>query len=101
METTTYGVRLQNARKRAGYRTQQALGDALGVSGRTVRNWETGYTTPDHKAKTALRDVLGHFDVEGDEVEAAVMQSDLTEDRKYAVIGYYKRQIREQAAEAV
>lgn len=98
-EQVTFGGQLQQARKRAGYRTQQALGEAVGVSGRTIRNWETDYHRPDARALTALRGVLGRFDIDGDDVERAVMLSGLTEDRKYAVLGFYKRQQREQAME--
>jgi transcriptional regulator with XRE-family HTH domain len=92
----TFGKRLQAARKANGYRTQEALGEIIGVSGKTIRNWETDRHRPDPGAVIALRKLLGNFDVQGDPVEVAVRQSELTEDRQYDVIGYYKRQVREQ-----
>ena len=68
----------------------------LGVSDRTVRNWEGGATRPPPDMALRLREELGDFDSEGDPVEAAVRKSELTEDRQYDVIGYYKRRLREQ-----
>lgn len=100
MEIPTFGQRLQAARKRAGYRSQQALGDAIGRSSRTVRNWETDTTSPDRLDIEALREVLGEFDSTGDPVETAVRGSRLTEDRQYVVIATYKRELREQDEEA-
>lgn len=93
---TSYGKRLQAARKEAGYRTQEALGDQIGRSGRAVRNWETGANTPDDAIKAELRRLLGPFDSEGDPVEVAIKQSGLTEDRQHDVIGYYLKRVREQ-----
>lgn len=93
---STFGTRLQIARKRAGFRTQQALADLLGISGRTIRNYELGKTRPDAATLDALRKTLGEFDAEGDAVEVAVRNSRLTEDRQYVVLGTYKRQLREQ-----
>lgn len=92
----SFGTRLQIARKRAGIRTQEALGDLVGVSGKTIRNYETNKTRPDSVTLEALREVVGIFDAAGDPVEVAVRASRLTEDRQYGVIGYYKRQLREQ-----
>lgn len=97
MTETTFGKRLQAARKSAGYRTQEALGDALGVSGRTVRNWETDVYPVALEHRDAITRLLGSgVFAEGDPVEIAVRSSRLTEDRQYGVIGYYKRQLREQ-----
>lgn len=93
----TFGQRLQAARRRAGYKSQQALGDVIGVAGRTIRNYETDATTPDLVTLENLRRVLGNFDIEGgDPVEAAVKSSRLTEDRQYVVLSVYKKQLREQ-----
>lgn len=92
----TYGSRLQAARKLAGYKRQADLAEIIGVSSRTVRNWETDANLPDPAMRQNLRMVLGKFDVEGDPVEVAVRQSELTVDRQHAVIGYYLKQLREQ-----
>lgn len=85
----------------AGYRTQQALGDALGLSSKTIRNYETGATTPDASTKANLRRLLGDFDEPGDAVESAIRRSELTEWRKAAVISEYQRHLYEQRAQAV
>ena len=95
----TFGERLQAARKRAGYRTQQALGDVMGRSPRTIRNWETDKTLPDVADLAELREVLGNFDSGVDPVEVAVRASRLTEDRQYVVIATYKRELRQQDEE--
>jgi transcriptional regulator with XRE-family HTH domain len=97
---TTFGERLQAARKRAGYKSQQALGDVVKVSGRTIRNYEIGKTAPDLVVLEKLIDVLGDFTEEGDPVEIALRGSRLTEDRQYVVLATYKRQLREQDEEA-
>ncbi len=97
----TFGTRLQIARKRAGIRTQEALGDLVGVSAKTIRNYETNKTRPvDPAILDALREHVGEFDLPGDPVEAAVRASRLTEDRQYVVLGTYKRQLREQDEES-
>jgi len=46
-----------------------------------------------------LRNLLGDYDNPGDPVEVAIRSSRLTEDRQYAVLGVYKRQLREQDEE--
>lgn len=100
MTETTFGKRLQAARKSAGHKTQEALGDLLGVSGRTVRNWETDAYPVPLEYRDRLMDLLGRgLFAEGDPVEAAVRASRLTEDRQYVVLGTYKRQLREQDEE--
>ena len=99
MHQQTFGQRLQAARKAAGYRTQAVLADLVGVSDKTIRNYETDKTEPDYATKQKLRALLGPFDAEGDPVEAAVRQSRLTEDRQHVVLGVYKRQLREQDEE--
>lgn len=95
----TFGERLQAARRRAGYRTQQALADLIGRSPRTIRNWETDKTLPDVEDLAELRAVLGPFDIDRDPVEVAVRASRLTEDRQYVVIATYKRELRQQDEE--
>ena len=97
--TETFGQRLQAARKAAGYRTQEALGDAIGVSGKTIRNYEGSRTRPDAGTLVNLRRLLGEFDVQGDPVEVAVRQSELIEWRQDAVLSTYKRNLHEQREE--
>lgn len=50
------GNEIREARERAGL-TQDALGSAVGVSGRTVGNWERGTTVPRNRL-AKLREVL-------------------------------------------
>lgn len=95
----TFGTRLQIARKRAGFKTQQQLADALGVSSRTVRNYETNETRPDVTVLDTLRKLLGNFDAGGDPVEAAIRNSELVEWRQDTVVGFYKRNLAEQREE--
>lgn len=92
----TYGSRLQAARKRAGIRSQEALGDLVGVSGKTIRNYETGRTNPDADMRDKLREVLGHFDAAGDAVEVAIAQSELVDWRQDAVRSVYRKNLSEQ-----
>ena len=96
----TFGQRLQAARKRAGYRTQQDLGDVVGRSGKTVRNWETGRAVPDHAMRETLHRLLGEFDQDGDPVESAIRRSELSAHRQYEVLSVYTRNLHEQRAEA-
>lgn len=95
----TFGQRLQAARKAAGYRTQDSLGDAIGTSGKTIRNYEGDKYRPPADALAKLRRLLGEFDVEGDPVEVAVRQSELIEWRQDAVLSTYKRNLHEQREE--
>lgn len=92
----TYGSRLQAARKRAGIRSQEALGDAVGVSGKTIRNYETGRTKPDAEMRGRLREILGQFDAEGDAVEVALANSELVDWRQDAVRSVYRKNLSEQ-----
>lgn len=95
----TYGQRLQAARKRAKIRSQKALGDIVGVSGRTIRDYEIDKRPPPPEMREKLRAAVGSaFDDAGDEVEMAIKASRLTEDRQYAVLSVYKRELREQDA---
>lgn len=43
----SYGKALKRERKKAGYKTQQALADEIGMSLETVENWEQGRAFPD------------------------------------------------------
>jgi len=98
MNDTEFGQRLALARRRAGYRSQAALGDAVGVSGRTIRSWEAG-KIPGPAELEALRTVLGQFDATGDAVEVAVRQSELHKWRQDEVIATYERHRHEQRRE--
>lgn len=96
----TFGARLQAARKRAGIKTQEALGDLVGVSGKTIRNYETGKTRPDAGTLEVLRSHLGHFDAEGDAVEVALANSELIDWRQDSVRAEYRRHLAEQRDQA-
>ena len=50
---TTLGKKLRKARLNMGL-TQQAVGDHLGVTGQTIRNWETGRNEPNNQAIESL-----------------------------------------------
>jgi transcriptional regulator with XRE-family HTH domain len=95
----TFGQRLQAARKRAGYKSQHALGDRIGVAGRTIRNYEIGATSPDVPTLEKLTAVLGDFVTEGDPVETAVRSSELVKWRQDAVISTYEKHRYDQARE--
>lgn len=99
MTATTFGERLALARRVAGYRSQQALADKIGVSSRTIRNYERGSTQPDAATLEQLREVLGQFDAQGDAVEVAVRQSELVKWRQDAVISEYEKHRYEQGRE--
>lgn len=49
---------LKKARKRAGYKTQEAFAEALGYSIESVRNWEQGRTIPEPGTLFRLADFL-------------------------------------------
>lgn len=93
----TFGKRLQAARKNKGYRTQQALGDVVGLSARMIRHYEspTGKVPPPD-VLMRLREVLGDFDSGGDPVEVAIRRSELDDWRQDTVVGFYKRHLQEQ-----
>lgn len=99
MSETTPGKRLQAARKAAGFRTQESLGDVLGVTGRTVRYWEADKHPVPLEHRGTIAELLGNVFAEGDAVEIAVRGSRLTEDRQYVVLGVYKRELRQQDEE--
>lgn len=96
MNESTYGSRLQAARKAAGYRSQQALGDLVGKSGKMIRNYETGKNMPPPDVRAQLRRLLGNFDADGDEVEVAIAKSELVDWRQDAVRSVYRRNLAEQ-----
>ena len=53
-----FGAAIRNARKKKGI-TQEALGDKLGVSRFTVRNWESDINKPDYETLPVLCEILG------------------------------------------
>lgn len=55
----TFSEKLTELRKNTG-ETQDALGDALGVSGKTISKWESGATEPD---LTMLAAIADHYQV--------------------------------------
>jgi transcriptional regulator with XRE-family HTH domain len=68
-ETASFGERLRQARRDAGY-SQEQLGERLHLSDRAVRSWETGEKGPRLKRLRQIAEVLGKplqwfFGVEG------------------------------------
>jgi transcriptional regulator with XRE-family HTH domain len=98
--TPRYGAALQAARKRAGFKTQEALGDQINRSGRSIRNYERSDRPPEYAVQAELERVLGHFWEEGDEVESAVRRSSLAPFRQTKVLAVYQEQLHEQQREA-
>lgn len=95
MDKAEHARRLKGAMASQG-KSRQVVADYTGHKTRTVTNWTRGETMPDDTTRAALRRLLGAYDDPGDPVEVAVRQSELTEDRQYDVVGYYKRRLREQ-----
>jgi len=54
-----FQTRLKELREAAGYKSQQALADALGTSQSTVGNWESGRRNPRHKTAIRLAQFFG------------------------------------------
>jgi len=50
---------IRKARKAAGFRSQRALAEAMGVSPLTVLNWEKGHHAPDERHVPRLAELLG------------------------------------------
>ena len=55
-------ISLAAARTNAGY-TQKQVAEALGIAVSTVRNWETGITTPNVAQAYALCELYGGLDL--------------------------------------
>lgn len=53
------GNRIRTARTNAGL-SQDQLGTAVGLTGKTIRRYEKGSTTPDSKAVGLIADITGH-----------------------------------------
>jgi len=100
MDKAEHGTKLAGAmaEKRIA---RQAVADATGRDVRTVTNWTNGKTMPSAAERVVLRKLLGDYDLPGDPVENAIMRSDLTEDRRYMLLGTYKRMLREQDGEGL
>lgn len=96
MDKNEHGTRLRTAMAR-GNLNRQVVADTVGVSLRTVTNWITGKTMPSDRERAALQKMFPGYNDPGDPVEVAIMSSELTEDRRYALVGTYKRLLREQA----
>jgi transcriptional regulator with XRE-family HTH domain len=96
MEKAEHGARLRIAMAQRGL-DRQAVADAVGSTPRSVTNWTTGEHFPDPTQREALRKMFPGYDDPGVPVEIAIMNSELTEDRRYALVGTYKRMLREQA----
>lgn len=98
MDKATHAAKLRAAMASRGADRSAVVG-ATGVAVRTVTNWTTGKTMPSNTERAALRRLFPGYDEPGDPVEVSIMGSGLTEDRKYALVGEYKRMLREQGAE--
>lgn len=98
-EKAEHGRRLVAAMARKPISVED-LAEALGVDKKTIGNWRNGRTMPSAAQLYNLERLLGAYNATGDPVEIAVRQSELTEDRQYDVIGFYKRRLREQREEA-
>jgi len=53
-----WGRNIRNARGPAGFKTQEDLARAMGVTQGTVARWESGDTVPTDEHKAALASVL-------------------------------------------
>jgi transcriptional regulator with XRE-family HTH domain len=98
MEKAEHGKRLKDAMARRAV-SNEVLADLMGVGKKTIYNWRSGATMPSEADRAQLRRHLGHYDADGDAIEAAIRGSDLTPDRQHAVIGFYLKQLREQREE--
>lgn len=99
------GDRLRSLREQRRW-TQRQVADALGVSVKTVSNWESGRNDP-RSSIGALEKLFGAnlsgvgVEVEpADLVEVALRQSVLVEWRQDAVLSEYKRHLHQQAGES-
>lgn len=58
-----FGGKLKEARKKAGYKTQEAFAEAFGCKTESVRNWEQGRTFPEIETLFRLAKFL-NFDLD-------------------------------------
>lgn len=98
MDKAEHAARLREAMARKGVERKD-VAEYVGKGVRTVTNWTSAVTMPDPADRAALRELFPSYDDPGDSVEVAIMGSELTEDRRYSLIGTYKRMLREQAEE--
>lgn len=96
MDKAEHGKRLRAAMGAARV-DRRDVSEATGRGVRTVTNWTNGVTMPDGAELAALRKLFPGYDDPGDPVEVSVMNSELTEDRRYALLATYKRLLREQS----
>lgn len=96
MDKQEHGSRLAAAMAGKGS-DRQVVADATGRDVRTVTNWTRGKTLPSAIERGVLRKLFPGYDDPGDPVEVAIMHSELTEDRRYALLATYKRLMREQS----
>lgn len=99
MDKAEHGTLLKRAIGARGL-SRQTVADYTNVNPRTVTNWTAGETMPSERERGALRTLLGPYDLYADPVEVAIRSSELTEDRQDTVLGFYKRQLREQREQA-
>ncbi len=82
MDPVKFGKNLSNLRRREGL-TQEALGEKIGVTNKTVSRWENGNNLPDIEMLQVLSDT---FHVSVDQLisgsEQASQKSTCTENRK-------------------
>lgn len=103
MNDAALGERIRRLREQRRW-SQQQLGDLLGVSTKSVSNWERGRNIP-RNSMGALSELFG-VDIEApaagpaDPVEVALRQSELREWRQDRVLSEYKRNLYEQRTEA-
>lgn len=95
MDKPEHAERLRAAIARRGL-DRKDVAAVVGVNVRTVTNWTTGKTLPEPAEREALRKLFPSYDDPGDFVVVAIMGSELTEDRRYALVATYKRLLREQ-----
>lgn len=79
--------------------TQQVLADLLGVTSRTVGNWENDKGSPRSRLGALEKVLQAPLGPAADPVEQAVRGSELVEWRQDAVLSVYKRNIHEQRVE--
>lgn len=92
--TETTGQRIKRLREERRW-SQRTLGDLLGVTSKTISNWERDQHIP-RASIGALEKAFRQPLESADPVESAVRNSELTEDRQTTVLGFYQRLLREQ-----
>lgn len=90
-----FQTRLKELREAAGYKSQQSLADALGISQSTVGNWESGRRSP--KRTTAIQ-LAKFFGVSVDYLLGLTDQPDLKQSIHPAFTSYLTQSVREQLA---